>query len=173
MPSFYDTLPAELRNLTHREAVERYAAQAETPARAVAGMTREQLVARPGAGTWSVQEIVVHMLDSDLTAAYRMKRTLAEERPVLDVYDETRFAQRLGYHEIDLGEVVELFRLNRRMVAGILRRAGEADFSRVAQHPEAGDVSLAGFVRLYVHHVNHHLKFVREKRAMLGVPLVE
>lgn len=171
MPSFYDSLPAEIRNLTHREAVERFAEQAGVPLLAIAGMTPDQLVARPVAGTWSVQEIVVHLLDSDLTAVYRMKRTIAEERPALDVYDETRFAQRLGYQNADPGAAAELFRLSRVSMAGILRRLADADFERVAVHPEAGEVTLGKFVRGYVQHVNHHMRFIREKREMLGVPL--
>lgn len=171
MPSFYDTLPVEIRNLTHREAVERFAAQAGAAALALAGMTPEQCKARPVPGMWSVQEIVAHLLDSDQTAIYRMKRTIAEDRPVLDVYDETRFVQRLGYHEIDPGEAAELFRRSRVYMAGILRRVADAEFERIAVHPEAGEVTLGKFVRGYVQHVNHHMRFARQKRELLGVPL--
>ena len=38
-------------------------------------------VAFPVPGKWSVQQLVMHMLDSDLVAGERMKRIIAEPRP--------------------------------------------------------------------------------------------
>src|SRR3954463_6365547 len=71
---------------------------------AVAGMTREQLVARPVPGKWSTLEVVCHLADFDPILADRMKRILAEDRPPLLGADEQRFAAALAYHARDLEE---------------------------------------------------------------------
>jgi hypothetical protein len=34
-------------------------------------------------------------------------------------------------------------------------------------------VTLASFVETYVEHLEHHMRFVREKRRLLGKPLAE
>ena len=43
----------------------------------------------------SIQQIVIHLLDSDLVWAARMKSIIAEENPIILGYDETKFAERL------------------------------------------------------------------------------
>jgi hypothetical protein len=47
----------------------------------------------PVPGTWSIQQIVLHMMDSDLIASDRMKRVIAEDRPTLIGYNETAFSE--------------------------------------------------------------------------------
>src|SRR5437763_15259918 len=88
---------------------------------AVAGMTREQLTARPVPGKWRTFEVVCHLADSDQCYAHRMKRVIAEERPLLIGYDESRFTASLGYHAMDLEEQLALIEVTRRQMARLLR----------------------------------------------------
>lgn len=167
MPHFYESIPDVIARLTDAEAVERYAEGGATPGAAIRGLTPAQLNAFPVPGTWSIQQIVVHLMDTDLIAAYRMKRIIAEDRPRLDLYDENGFAARLHYDRLDAGACCEVFRLNRLNVANLLRALPANAFARVAVHPEVGNLPLGGLVRLYVHHVDHHAAFIRRKRAMV------
>ncbi|NOT02448.1 MAG: DUF664 domain-containing protein [Phycisphaerales bacterium] len=167
MAHFYDFVPESIRKLSIREVIDAYEAGADVPRQAFAGLTREQRIAFPVPGTWSIQQIVVHLMESDLVASYRMKRVIAEDNPAMDCYAEAAFAQRLFYDDIDLEDVCEIFKRHRRIMTIILRRLALADFQRVGRHPESGTVSLDTLVRVYVHHLDHHMKFVREKRAVL------
>lgn len=153
--------------------IEQYVADAGTLARAIAGLTREELNAHPVPGKWSVQELIVHLLESDLIASHRMKRIAAEERPLLIGYDETLFAQKLFYDEIDLRDVCECFATNRRITAAILRKLPDDAFERWGVHNERGKVTLGEMVQMYVGHVSHHMKFLREKRRVMGKPLAD
>jgi len=157
--------------MSHQASVERFAAGGTALAGAIKGLSREDLLAFPVPGTWSIQQIVVHTLDSDLVASHRMKRIIAEERPLLIAYDETAFARSLHYEAEDLTVACELFRLNRVQMAGILRRLPDSAFERVAIHNQNGKMTLGGVVEGYVAHLEHHLRFMREKRALLGKPL--
>lgn len=168
MSSGFDAfIPEALKKVSHREAVELFAAGADVPAKAIKGLTRGMLLATPVPNTWSIQQIVVHLLDSDLFAAGRMRRTIAECEPKLEVYDESAFARSLFYEEQDLGDVVAAFALNRKILAATLRRLPDEVFERAALHPEAGRVTLGTFVRLYAHHVDHHVAFIRRKREII------
>lgn len=168
MASFYDSIPAEVWTLSNEDALSRYAEGGAVPGRSISGLSDSQLRSFPLAGTWSIQQIAVHLMDSDLVAAYRMKRIIAEDRPLLDVYDETAFSQRLHYDRINAASACEVFRLNREIMTAVLRSLPEEAFSRVARHPEVGELALGRLVRIYVHHLNHHLKFLHEKRRLLG-----
>ncbi|QDV89997.1 Putative metal-dependent hydrolase YfiT [Phycisphaerae bacterium RAS2] len=168
MPHFYESIPEAVRSMTDQQAVEAYAQGAEMPARAIVGLTDSQLDALPIPGTWSIRQIVVHLMDSDLIAAYRMKRIIAEDRPRLDVWDENAFVPKLRYERQSASRAAELFRVNRLVMADILRGLPVDAFARVALHPEVGELPLGVLLRLYVHHVHHHLAFIEKKRNLVG-----
>src|SRR5262245_10020096 len=75
--------------LMDRSVIESYAAGPAKVRAAVAGLTREELTARPGPGAWSILEVVVHLTDSDAISIDRMKRMLTEDNPSLLYADET------------------------------------------------------------------------------------
>ena len=52
----------------------------------------------------------------------------------------------------------------------ILRRLPAETFHREGTHNEHGQVTLAWLVTTYVEHLDHHLKFIHEKRRLLGSP---
>lgn len=154
-----------------RALIETYASQAATPIRWIAGLTPAECSAFPVPGTWSIQQLVVHVLDSDLIATHRMRRIVAEENPLLISYNETLFAQNLFYDRMELELVCDLFDANRRFTADLLRLLPDEAFRRSGVHNERGKVSLDQMLRLYVEHVDHHEKFLIAKRKALGRPL--
>jgi hypothetical protein len=155
----------------NRALIDQYEAGGDVPAKAVAGLTHDELLAHPIPGTWSVQEVVLHLMDSELVGSDRMKRVIAEPGATLLAYDETRWVKHLGYDKLDPAMACELFRLNRKMTAAILRQLPDAVFAQTGNHTERGIESLEQLVGDYIGHLTHHMKFVREKRAKLGKPL--
>jgi uncharacterized damage-inducible protein DinB len=155
----------------NRQLIERYAAGADVPAQSIEGLSRQDLLAFPVPGTWSIQQIILHLMDSDLIASDRMKRVAAEDHPTLVGYNETAFAKTLAYDQVSAQEAAEVFRLNRRITAELLRRLPDTAFARTGLHTERGEVSLENLLETYTQHVDHHLKFIREKRKLLGKPL--
>jgi DinB family protein len=151
----------------NRDWIEQYAAGADKLGKAISGLTRQQLNAFPVPGTWSIQQIVLHLMDSDLIASDRMKRVAAEQRPTLIGYDETAFGRELFYDQLDPHLACEVFAKNRQLTAEILRRLPETAFARIGNHNERGPVSLADLVETYVGHLEHHLKFIRDKRRLV------
>src|SRR5438105_1839169 len=103
------------------ELIDAYVDGSKILRQAVAGMSREQLVSRPVPGKWSTLEVVCHLVDSDQAWIHRMKRVIAEDRPLLIGYDESRFARALSYQERDLEEELAIFEQSRRQLARILR----------------------------------------------------
>jgi uncharacterized damage-inducible protein DinB len=150
------------------QLIERYAAEAGDLAKSIAGLSREDMLAFPVPGTWSIQQIVMHIVDSDLVLSDRMKRVIAEDKPLLIGYDESKFTARLHYDVLDTTLACEVFTGNRRLTAEILKHLPDEAFERVGIHNERGKVTLHDLLANAVNHLKHHLRFVREKRELLG-----
>ncbi len=155
----------------NRSVIDQFEALADVPARAIQGLSAPDLHAFPIPGTWSIQQIVVHLLESDLAATHRMRRIAAEDKPLIIAYDETAMASKLEYHRADLKLVTDIFALNRKFNAQWLRTLPDEAFARQGVHNQNGLMTLGGMVELYVWHVNHHMEHLRKKRQLLGKPL--
>jgi uncharacterized damage-inducible protein DinB len=134
---------------------------------AVAGMTPEQLRARPIPGKWSTIEVVAHVADAELYFSDRIERTLALDRPLLMGVDERPYVERLGYQSFDLDEELALVSSLRRRIARILRSQPTDAWQRQGVHSETGLVTVRQLVFHAVRHVTHHVPFIAEKRAAL------
>jgi len=156
-----------------RKLIELYAADPDRLRRAVAGLNRDELTARPGPGAWSIQEVIVHLADSDAICIDRMKRMLTEDNPPLLYADESAYVARLHPNEQDLEDTLSLFEVSRRQWARVLRLLPDEAFERQGTHNRRGAVTVGEMVADYIDHVESHLAFVRDKRARLGKPLDE
>ena len=136
---------------------------------AVAGMTQEQALARPVPGKWSTVECVGHLADTEVFFTDRIVRTIALDRPLLMSADEKLYIERLNYQSFDLGEQLALFTALRRHAARILRAQPPDAWSRTAVHSQSGLLTLRQLVWQPVRHLRHHLPFLAEKRAALGI----
>src|SRR5262245_42809012 len=154
-----------------RSVIEAYATGPAKLRRAVAGLTREELTARPGPGKWSILECVIHLVDSDAISIDRMKRILTEDNPPLLYADETVYVDRLFTHDQDLEDALVLMEVGRRQWARVLRKLPDEAFARTGQHNRRGTVKLGDMVATYIAHIDDHLKFILGKRENLGKPL--
>jgi len=157
-----------------RKIVDQYETGGDKLKAAIAGLSKQEMLWTPppeaGIGNWSIQQIVLHLLDADLIWAARMKCIIAEENPLLLGYDESKFAASLLPAEQDADNAVRIFDLNRRQFTRVLRKLPDSAFSRTGRHNERGVITLGQCVQREVEHVDHHLNFIRKKRDKLGKP---
>ena len=88
-------------------AIDSYERGAATLRNAARGLSTEQLNTRLAPGTWSIKEVIVHMVDSDQAASHRMRRIAAEDMPLLVSYDENAFIARLDNTAMDANEALD------------------------------------------------------------------
>jgi uncharacterized damage-inducible protein DinB len=154
-----------------KPVIDRFADGGPLLVQATAGLTPEQWRDHPIPGTWSVAELVAHLLDCDLVFADRMKRIIAEDSPTLVAFDEQAWINRLLSNDMPVDEAAALFAANRQWMARILRAQDEADFARAGNHTEKGKQTLTDVLAYATNHLDHHLKFLYAKRAKLGVAI--
>ena len=151
--------------------IDEYVRQASVLPAAIKGLSSAELNARPVSNTWSIRQIVMHLMDSDLIASDRMKRIIAEDNPTLIGFDESAFAARLFYDQLDAVMAADVFAKNRLLTGDILYRLPVEAFSRAGTHNQRGRVTLGDLVKMYVQHLDHHMKFLKHKRQLLGKPI--
>jgi hypothetical protein len=155
---------------TPAELADQFLAGATAIRKAVQGMTREQIVARPIPGKWSTLEVVAHIADFDPVLVDRMKRIIAlGDTPLLLAADENLYVKALGYHDRDLDEELALIDAVRRQGARIIRSLRPEQLELTGVHNKRGLVTLERVIQMANIHIPHHLPFIAEKRKALGV----
>lgn len=149
--------------------IDEYLAGVQNLRAAVAGMSRDQIMARPVPGKWSTLEVVCHLADFEPIFADRIKRVLADDRPTLLGADENRFARALAYHDRDLEEELAIIERTRSQLARILRTQSDDVLTRVGVHSERGPRTLEQLLTGATGHISHHVPFIRDKRQALGL----
>lgn len=152
----------------NRDIIEQYANGGEKLAMAIRGLTPDDLLQAPVPGKWSTQQVVLHLADAEAAFAERIKRIIAMDDPMLLAWDENRFADRLYYDAQSAEDAVQLIDLTRRQLARVLRKLPDEAFQRAGQHNQRGRQTLLDVLNTAIQHLDHHLKFVYEKREKLG-----
>lgn len=150
------------------DRIDSYLAGGAKLAQSIWGLTLEQLHAKPADGSWTIHQIVIHMLDSDLIATDRMKRIACMNKPLLVGYDESGFVRLPGIDEVSAFTACDVFHKNRQMTATILRKLPSDAWDRFGIHNERGKVTLSELLETYIWHLDHHLAFIAKKRAMFS-----
>ncbi|HEV3437799.1 MAG TPA: DinB family protein [Gemmata sp.] len=152
------------------ELAEQYLSGAAALRKAVQGMTREQLTARPIPGRWSTLEVVAHIADFDPVLVDRMKRIIAlGDTPLLLAADENLYVKTLAYQERDVEEELALIDAVRRQTARIIRSLRPEQLELAGVHNKRGLMTLEKVIQLAINHIPHHLSFIAEKRKSLGI----
>jgi hypothetical protein len=146
------------------QLVELYKEGTRVFAEALEGISAGELDARPGPEEWSAREVVHHMADSEVTAAIRMRRLIAEDGPTIQGYDQEEYAQRLFYAERPIEASVEAVAAARKTTAEILDRLDEEQWARGGTHTESGPYGVEAWLEIYAAHAHDHAGQIRRAR---------
>jgi hypothetical protein len=132
----------------------------------LAGLAPEKITRPEAPGKWSMRDVVQHLADSELVGGFRLRITLAQDRPPVAGYDQDLWADRLRYREIEVSEALEQFHLLRRLNLRYWAGLTEDDLARVAVHGERGEESLGLLRRLYAGHDLAHRRQLERIRLL-------
>jgi uncharacterized damage-inducible protein DinB len=150
---------------TPQELVSRYLAGPALLRDTVAGMDTAQLHAKPIPGKMSTQEVVNHIVDSELRMVERMRRTIAGDEPLI-MHGHPEPQQ---HPERDVEADLQLLQATREQLAEELRPLAPDAWQRVAMQREDSLVTLRQLLLHTVHHLENHVGAIQEKRAALGL----
>jgi hypothetical protein len=131
----------------------------------IRGLTPRQLAARPAPGKWSIQEIILHLTDTEMVMGCRARWIAFEKRPTLVPFDQEKWAAGRAREKEPLAETLERFRLLRRSQLRLFRQAAAKDFRRTGFHPERGVVTLRVQLETLAGHDLNHLAQIQRLSA--------
>jgi hypothetical protein len=117
----------------------------------------------PAPGKWSAAEIVAHLADCELVFAFRLRQTLAENAPVIQPFDQDKWARTYG--GVSAKQALEVFSAmrgwNLRLIGLALPDSGE----RPVTHPERGTMTFLTIVETMAGHDLNHLAQLKRLAA--------
>ena len=120
---------------------------------------------RPGPGKWSVHEVVCHCADSETNAYARIRFLVAEDKPVIQGYDQERWAQRFDYHSLPLQPALATVEAVRASTAALLRRLPDPAWALEGTHSESGRYTAEGWLDIYAEHLEKHSRQIERNLA--------
>lgn len=113
---------------------------------------------RPRPGEWSAHEVVVHCADSETQSASRIRVLVSEPDPVIQGYDEARWARDFDYHAHPLDVALVTVDAVRANTTALLRRLPEAAWAKVGHHTESGRYTADDWLAIYADHLENHAR---------------
>ncbi|HEX4278471.1 MAG TPA: DinB family protein [Bryobacteraceae bacterium] len=112
----------------------------------------------PAPGKWSVRDIIAHLADCEVVFAFRLRQTLAENHPVVQPFDQDRWAA--PYPHYDARTALAAFSALRQWNLALIAGLTPQDFNRTMNHPERGDMTFRTVVETMGGHDRNHLSRV-------------
>lgn len=130
----------------------------------IAARMRAALAATPGAlaqtyapGKWTARQMLFHIIDVEGVFGDRLKRSVADAKPLYWAIDPDRWTERLAYPERSLAIAGELFFAQHAALLEFLKSVSPAEWDRPGIHSEAGRLTVRDLATKVVWHATHHL----------------
>ena len=115
-------------------------------------------------GKWSPAEIVSHLADCEITHGWRLRQILAEELPLLQPFDQEKWAA--SYSGISAANALSVFTALRAWNVQLIRKAMPTAADRAGTHPERGRITFQTVVQTMAgHDLNHLAQLTRPSGA--------
>ncbi len=166
----------EFIDLPHAALVQRYRLGVENYDRRVLKLNDEQLDTAflpdvaPGLGRWPIRVLLGHIADAELVFSHRMRRAVAEDHPVLAVFDENALIDAGMYHGkvYPIAGFIAVAHTLRTWMTEWMRTLTDEQWARTCLHPERGELSVRMIANYATWHLEHHAWFLPRKVARLA-----
>ena len=132
---------------------------ATTPARIgalLAGRSAEDPRWTTSPARWSIAQIVAHLADAEVVAAYRFRMILAAPGTPIQAFDQDGWAREMAYETRDAAASLALFTALRAAQLQLVRSVDDEKLDRFGIHAERGKESVRHLLNLYAgHDLNH------------------
>jgi DinB superfamily len=145
----------------HSDAVALFRRGPELLDAAIAGVSQEESKFVLAPGKWTIRQIVRHLTDTEIVVGMRLRQMIAENRPLMAVFDQDLWADHLHYNNCDVFDSAMKFRILRDDMSNFLAPLPAEEYERIGLHPERGVWTLHKWVNHFGVHTEKHVQQVR------------
>jgi hypothetical protein len=113
-------------------------------------------IARPASRDWSPRQVIHNLADAETIEAVRLRRMLVENTPVLQHWDEDRYAQRLHYDR-PIASALESFEATAELNAELLESLSDQEWKREGNQERPWPLSVETWLEEKVDHIHKRL----------------
>ena len=114
---------------------------------------------KPDAKSWSVKEILIHLVDAEVNSYVRCRKIIAENGTEISPWNQDMWASEIQYDKLDVEEHMHLFRYIRSTNYNLLKETQELVWAtHTVTHFERGNITLDDWLEIYVDHIDRHLR---------------
>lgn len=121
----------------------------------------------PFEGKWSPNEILGHLLDTEIVFGYRLRTILCDDCPTIIGMDQEKWVAVQRHNDREPRELLDAFRFLRNLNLGIWRRLGPEELKRFGRHDERGEESLGVMLEMEAGHDLSHIDQLKRYLAAL------
>jgi hypothetical protein len=110
----------------------------------------------PAEGKWGAAQIIAHLADCELVFAFRLRQTLAEDAPLIQSFDQDKWAR--TYLGVPAKQALEVFTAMRGWNLRLIGLALPDSADRPVTHPERGAMTFLTIVETIAGHDLNHLE---------------
>jgi len=124
---------------------------------AIQGLTEEQLHWKERPESWSVTEVLTHLLDHNIVVSFRIRDVLASTTVQLPAFNQDNWVSGQKANESDPVEILEAYRALLGYNALLFGRLTPADLQKTGINHKGDTVSVVDITAGFIKHVHHHL----------------
>ena len=134
-------------------------------------LSRREMITRPAANKWSVQEVMAHLADvEEFGMRARVAAMIEQDNPTLPLFDQEARAAELKYNTIDPMRSLASLALQRRANVKWLRKLRPARLKRRGIHQTVGEICVEELITEWAFHDLGHLKQILEVKRYALFP---
>ena len=151
--------------LGRRNVLSALAAAPRAVGRALGRASRRRLGRRPARGEWSPTEVLGHLLDAEVTLAFRLRKLAAEPGGPIVAWDQEKWTEGLRHRRADPRGLLAAYAALRAENVAQWRRLTPTQRRAAGRHPEYGRLRIDQILDHWAEHDLNHLEQIRAALA--------
>ncbi|MBY3620892.1 DinB family protein [Acinetobacter sp. CUI P1] len=139
-----------------------------------AGLTEEQLKWKAETASWSVTEVLTHLVDHSIVVSFRIRDILAATTAQLPVFNQDAWVSGQYANSGNASDNLEVFRSLLYYNSLLFERLSEEDWEKSGINFKGETVKISDIVRGFTAHVERHLgQIERIKQGAANASIVQ
>jgi hypothetical protein len=138
----------------------------------VSNLSKDQILFIPlFDNAWSIQEHVIHIVESEINNFIRWRSILAQPNSKCFVIEEDNWNKNLNYQQEDICKYLNIFKLLRTLTYDYLKTVEESKWNQNyfihEYHGDINKITLEQNIEIYAKHVYSHIEYIERNISFL------